>query len=385
MFTCPHCVKALLAQRGAPGVFWICPVCRGRAAGFGVLRKIFGPVPVAAWWAEASGTSDSSGCACPVCHKSTARVTWAKNEPPLQLDLCRRCEFVWFDAGEYESLPPASLRPRALGDIDPLDLPPAAREILAMKKVRELAKGESDFGDEGPDETWKTVPALFGFPVEIDTLGELRMPIATYVLSALIAVVSLFAFLSHQNMAERFGLIPAEAMRDHGLTFATSFFLHAGLLHLVGNLYFLVIFGRHVEGYLGSLRWLLLVALAALAGDFLDIACTAQSTSPMIGASGGISGLLAFYTLKFPRAQLGLLFVYSYQMRWITIPAWSAFALWLLLQFWGAYDQLHQVGNVASLAHLGGVAAGVLAWWWWKDLDAKEAAKFKYPRIRIRS
>ena len=365
---------------------WVCPACKGQAASLGVLRKVFGPERVAAIWNESCHEPPEPGCACPVCRRATARVTWLEHDRPLTVGLCRRCEFAWFGPGEYESIAPAAPAPHRLGDVDLRLLPLEAREKIAMEKVREIGR-EADAAGDPPDLTWQTAPALLGLPVELDAVGSARPPVATYLLAALIAMVSLFEFLARyrgHDVVAAFGLIPAEAGRDFGLTFLTSFFLHANLWHLVGNLYFLVIFGRHVEGYLGPWRWLILTAVAAVAGGLLDVACRAHSMIPLIGASGGISGLLAFYACKFPHARLGLLFYVRFYVRWINIPAWGAFVLWILLQLWGAFLELKEVGNVASLAHLGGVAAGIFFWFVWDDLDAKPVSVI-YPRIQIRS
>jgi membrane associated rhomboid family serine protease/Zn-finger nucleic acid-binding protein len=388
VFACPNCTQALQPQRGPRGVLWICPVCKGRAAGLGVLRKIFGPKRVATIWSESCRDPVESGCACPVCRGATAQVTWLEQDRPLTVDLCRRCEFAWFGPGEYESISLAPAPPHRLGDVDMRSLPLDAREQIAMEKVREIAR-EADANGDPPELTWQTAPAFLGLPVELDTAGSARAPVATYVLAALIAVVSLFEFLAryrgHYNMVAAFGLIPAKAGRDFDLTFLTSFFLHANLWHLVTNLYFLVIFGRHVESYLGPWRWLVVTAVSAVAGGLLDVACRSHSMIPLIGASGGISGLLAFYACKFPHARLGMMLFVRFYYRWITLPAWGAFALWILIQFWGAFLELKEMGNVASLAHLGGVAAGIFFWFVWDDLDTKSAASSIYPRIQIRS
>jgi membrane associated rhomboid family serine protease/Zn-finger nucleic acid-binding protein len=384
MFTCPHCAKPLESSNGLQGVYWICPLCKGRAASLGVLRKAFGAKRVAAIWNEALNETTAPGCACPICLAAMDDVTWREEAADLTLDLCRRCEFVWFGPGKFDAIAPAPPKPRALGDIDVRSLPMEAREALAMAKVQQIAKDAQDLGDS-PEEGWKAVPAVLGFPVELDPDYLSRAPVATYLLSALIFMVSLWAFLlqrsSHEDVAAMLGLVPADPWRLHGFTFVSSFFLHGSWFHLIGNLYFLIVFGRHVEAYLGAWRWLLVVACAAVMGDVVDILCTSSSTLPLIGASGGISGLLAFYALKFPHARLSFFFV----LRWVTIPAWAALLCWLGLQFLGAYEQLHQVGNVASLAHLGGVIAGVAFWHLWKNLDAQPMVNSKYPRIQIRS
>ena len=86
-------------------------------------------------------------------------------------------------------------------------------------------------------------------PVEFDAPEEERKPWATWLLSAAIIFVSLLGFLNLREIVQRFGLIPAEATRLHGLTFLISFFLHAGIIHLAGNMYFLVAFGHAVKNF----------------------------------------------------------------------------------------------------------------------------------------
>ena len=90
-----------------------------------------------------------------------------------------------------------------------------------------------------------------------------------------------------------------------------------------------------------------------------------HSTAPSIGASGGISGIIAFYALEFPRARLGFLLRYYWRFGWIQIPVWAAFALWILLQFFGVYAQVAGFSNVSALAHLGGTAVGLFFWLIW--------------------
>ncbi len=96
---------------------------------------------------------------------------------------------------------------------------------------------------------------------------------------------------------------------------------------------------------------------------------------PSIGASGGISGLIAFYAFKFPHARLGFLlrFGFIFIPKWIQFPAWCAFLFWLLLQFLGAFEQISGFSNVSSLAHLGGTAVGVALWRFWRKVELQPA------------
>ena len=144
------------------------------------------------------------------------------------------------------------------------------------------------------------------------------------------------------------------------MTFLTSFFLHAGLFHLIGNLYFLLVFGDNTEDVLGKRRFLLLVAAAAVAGDITHILADPRATIPCVGASGGISGILAYYCLRFPTARVGLVGWF----RWLRVPVRLMFAVWVAMQIIDAYWILEGIGDVAVFAHLGGATVGVLFWWW---------------------
>jgi membrane associated rhomboid family serine protease len=163
-----------------------------------------------------------------------------------------------------------------------------------------------------------------------------------------------------------FGLIPAQATRLHGLTFLTSFVLHAGVIHLVGNLYFLLVFGDDVENFLRPPRYIMLIALAAFVGDLVHIASNPASPIPCIGASGGIAGVITFYALVFPKAKIAFLWRFSFWFRWIRLPAWFVFVLWIFFQVIGAYEQRIGMSAVSSFAHLGGAVVGIFFWLIWR-------------------
>jgi membrane associated rhomboid family serine protease len=178
---------------------------------------------------------------------------------------------------------------------------------------------------------------------------------------------STFAFTQLHEIVLRFGLIPAQASRLGGLTFLTSFFLHAGVLHLVGNIYFLFVFGDDVENFLRPFRYLALIAMAAFIGDLAHIAVDPHSQIPSIGASGGIAGVITFYALKFPHVRLGFLLRWGFVwFRWIRLPAWFVFILWILFQLIGAWEQKAGISSVSSFAHLGGALTGLVAWLRWR-------------------
>jgi membrane associated rhomboid family serine protease len=281
----------------------------------------------------------------------------------IDVDVCQHCHFVWFDAREM-----AILAPRQFPTPAP-ELPQQARELIAIEKVKQIAEEArgTDFDSAPPDEAWKQIAGFFGLPVEFEAPEEERKPWATWLLSAAIICASVLAFPHLRDVVQRFGLIPAQATRLNGLTFFTSFFLHAGVIHLIGNMYFLLVFGDNVEDFLRAPRYLALLALAAFIGDLAHIAIDPRSQIPCIGASGGIAGVITFYALNFPRVRLAFPMRWGFVwFRWIRLPAWSVFVLWIFFQLIGALEQKAGMSSVSSVAHLGGAAVGVIAWLLWR-------------------
>ena len=158
---------------------------------------------------------------------------------------------------------------------------------------------------------------------------------------------------------KEYGLIPAECFRNNGSTFITSMFLHGGIGHLLGNMYFLLIFGDNVEDALGKPLYLLLMLASGLTAGLLHIAILPNSTLPCVGASGFISGIIAAYAVFFPDVTISLCLRFFLYFRWLGIPAWFAFVLWMLLQGLMTLMTFHVEAGVAYGAHLGGALFGL--------------------------
>jgi membrane associated rhomboid family serine protease len=198
--------------------------------------------------------------------------------------------------------------------------------------------------------------------------------VATWILAGAVTFVSVVGFADLSGVVARFGLVPAEAWRSYGATFVSSFFLHGGVVHLLGNLYFLLVFGDDAEDRLGVSRLLVLVFTAAMAGAALHVLVDPRSEVPVIGASAGISGVLVFYALSFPRARLAIVGPF---WRWIRLPAAAYLGLWLLIQGLGAWQQVTGPSSVSHVGHLGGAAAGAA---WWLALRSRREAEARGGR-----
>ena len=368
-FICPSCNLPLAKVQTGGRILWSCGVCGGRAVTVELLRRTFKPESINPLWAHAIQSQGVSGRNCPSCRKPMIDVAMS-DSATVDVDVCVHCHIVWFDRGKADSLvplpPPAS---------DGLTQP--QREAIAMAKVEALAERArgTDFDSAPPDTWWQWIAAVCGMPVEFDAPAEEHWPWLTWAFAALMILVTALAYPHLREVVQAFGLIPAQATRLHGLTFLSSFFLHAGAFHLIGNLYFLVVFGDNVEDFLRPVKYVALVALAAFVGDLAHIAVDPRSQTPCVGASGGIAGVITFYALQFPQVRLEFLMRWGLVwFRWIRLPAWFALVLWILFQCLGAWEQIAGISSVSAVAHLGGAATGVVLWLFWRSKTPAPAA-----------
>jgi membrane associated rhomboid family serine protease len=144
-------------------------------------------------------------------------------------------------------------------------------------------------------------------------------------------------------------------------TILTSMFLHGGWLHIIGNMWFLWIFGDNIEDHLGHFRYLLFYLACGVAAAITHIIFNLSSNEPTVGASGAIAGVMGAYVILYPRARvLTLVFFFLW---WI--PAWVFLGYWFLIQFlsgaaMSVAETSRSTGGIAFWAHVGGFVAGIL-------------------------
>jgi membrane associated rhomboid family serine protease len=138
----------------------------------------------------------------------------------------------------------------------------------------------------------------------------------------------------------------------------TSMFLHGGLMHLLGNMLFLYVFGDNVEDTFGHIPYLLFYVFCGLGSGLVHVIFNLHSSLPAIGASGAISGVMGAYAVLFPRAKVLMLFFIIL----IPIPAVFVLGYWFVLQFLSGIGELGaaETGGVAFWAHIGGFLTGVV-------------------------
>jgi membrane associated rhomboid family serine protease len=141
----------------------------------------------------------------------------------------------------------------------------------------------------------------------------------------------------------------------------TSMFLHGSWMHLIGNMWFLWIFGNNVEDSMGRLRFIVFYLVCGLAAAFAQILAGPSSPIPMVGASGAISGVMGAYLLLYPRVRVFAILPLGFFFTTIAVPAWVMLGYWFLIQFVsGLVSFGSDKGGVAFWAHIGGFVAGVV-------------------------
>jgi len=338
MLFCPSCSKPLSRKLTSSGPVYACR-CGGRAATFKMLERVGREDVVRRVRLQAIGSARPGARPCPLCDGKMTLVDFPLGGARrVALEACGRCRIVWFDAHEYQAVK-ASAPPKGPQD------------------------ASADVAPTGAKSVWQILPALFGLPIE---LGQDRLrdrPVVTRGLVAVMTIVMAMIMAGGAGMLRRvvedWGMIPGEWARHGGLTLLTSFFLHAGWWHLISNMYFLWVFGDNVEDHLGHLKYMGLLAASHATGLWMHATFGGSPHVPCVGASAGISGVLAYYAIVFPKARIGI-FGWAFTLfRVLRIPAIAGLLLYVVIQALGAYTA-SATGGVAYLAHLGGLAAGAV-------------------------
>jgi rhomboid family protein len=197
-------------------------------------------------------------------------------------------------------------------------------------------------------------------PIGDDDSAEKTFPLVTY---ALIALNVLFFFVELSGgdpFIMQWAFVPSRfAANPFGdvLTIFTSMFMHAGWMHLGGNMLYLWIFGNNVEDRFGHIKFLIFYLLCGIAATAAQMAFSMGSTVPNLGASGAIAGVLGAYILLFPGGKVRVLM----GAQVIQVPALIVIGLWIALQLFsgiGSVASAAQTGGVAYMAHVGGFVAG---------------------------
>ena len=198
------------------------------------------------------------------------------------------------------------------------------------------------------------------FPIGDDDSGRRTIPVVTYVLIALNVLFFFVELSGGDPFIEKWAFVPSRFLANplgDFLTLFSSMFMHAGWVHLGGNMLYLWIFGDNVEDRFGHIKFIIFYLLCGLAATFAQLAFSTGSNVPNLGASGAIAGVLGAYILLFPQGRIRVL----QGAQVIQVSALIVIGLWIVLQFFSGVASIASTANtggVAYLAHIGGFIAG---------------------------
>lgn len=197
------------------------------------------------------------------------------------------------------------------------------------------------------------------FPYKDDN-PRVLFPFVTYGIIGINILVfwAQFFVYGNERLISTFAFVPYEFKL---FTIFTSMFMHGGLMHIIGNMWFLYIFGDNVESILGHVRFLLFYLFCGIGAAVAQFLIQPDSTTPMVGASGAIAGVLGAYMIKFPKARVHVLAVIFIFITTIVVPAQLVLGLWFLMQLSGGLGSLgfDTTGGIAWFAHIGGFIVGI--------------------------
>lgn len=206
------------------------------------------------------------------------------------------------------------------------------------------------------------------FPLK-DSVPSVRFPFVNWA----IIILNVFIFVKMLQMPGieenafifKYGLVPKKLFVDNAmfgftdryLPILSSMFMHGGFMHIIGNMYFLFIFGDNVEDRLGHVRYLFIYLMFGVAAALSQIIMFPDSVVPMVGASGAVAGVMGAYLVFYPRAKVKTLLIIIIFITIVEIPAFIFLLLWFFFQFINGTGG--GTGNVAWWAHIGGFIAGL--------------------------
>jgi|SRR5581483_1556194 len=219
-------------------------------------------------------------------------------------------------------------------------------------------------------------------PIRDDT-PRFSTPVVTYFIVALNSLVWLYEWMIQvqspaalESLVYQFGVVPRYETAVLGgatqlspvaalVPILTSMFLHGSWLHVIGNMWFLWIFGDNIEDYLGHFKYLMFYLVSGITASLLHIAFNLNSKVPSVGASGAIAGVMGAYFVLYPRGRVLTLVPLIIFFTFWWLPAWIFLGYWFLIQFLsGAATSIAYTtqtgGGIAFWAHVGGFAAGIL-------------------------
>jgi membrane associated rhomboid family serine protease len=205
-----------------------------------------------------------------------------------------------------------------------------------------------------------------GIPLGDVSRRPQHRPVVTIVIIAINVLVFLLELAGGDAFVQQWSVIPADIVAGrHWITILTGMFMHAGWMHIIGNMVFLWAFGPEIEDAMGPIRYFVFYLLGGLAAALAQIAAASASTIPNLGASGAIAAVMGAFLITYPRDRIRTLIFFGFFVTMAMIPAALLIGLWFVIQLFSQVGAVVSAqsgaGGVAYMAHVGGLIFGVVA------------------------
>ncbi len=203
-----------------------------------------------------------------------------------------------------------------------------------------------------------------GIPLRDISRRPVHRPVVTISIIVINVVVFLLELAGGEPFVEQWAVIPAHIVAgQHWITILTAMFMHAGWMHIIGNMVFLWAFGPEIEDAMGPLRYLAFYLLGGIVASVAQIAAMSSSTVPNLGASGAIAAVMGAFLITYPRDKIRTLLLLGWFITVTVIPASVLIGIWFLIQLFsqvGSVVAAQSGGGVAYMAHVGGFIFGAV-------------------------
>lgn len=368
---CPACADKLAEVRSQTTVVDICVRCRGiwfdkgEFANFlrGLTKHKDTSLAISSQakspLLKDSPDKDKKDRLCPRCHQ-VMRIYYIYDFDAI-LDQCPQCQGVWTDRAEVPKIAGYGIEDSPL------------KNTIEGSMIRD--QSVKDLIDLSKTTRWPTILTWFFLPKIILPLTDLNPRRKEPYMTKLIIIFCSFVFVGQmafaprtESLLDQFGLVPANFL---SVGLFTSMFLHADFLHLISNMFFLWLFGDNVEDKFSPLGYVILFVYCGLSASLLHSLMHYGEMTPVIGASGAVSGIMGAYMFFYPHAKIKTFFLY----RIVYVPAFVWLGTWFLAQlFFGVLYTSEEFGNIAWSAHIGGFLFGALAAYVNKNIDERPHA-----------
>lgn len=356
MVACLHCEQKLTPQK--IGRFHIdsCASCNSQLLTLAALKKLTSDELARSIWTLSLRQQQSSVHACPLCSQRMLEVYVSTNE--TEIDLCPHCQAVWLDRGEAQQLDLTdehySVEPFAF---DPRLTPDAQKELALLGSEFLQQQHEQLKGNNPPDSLSQKILGYIGFPISLSYLKECTQPWISLTLAALIVLVYPFTFQNIEQYGLLFGIIPAQGFFASLARSFSASFIHSEAIHVIGNLYFLLVIGMRIEQQLSNKNFLILLCVSSMSTGLMLALSNSTETVPYIGSSGVLFGLLAYYIIQSPLARWSFVMWIGNRPFWYSLPTFILAIPWV---FYTVIIQIYSHHALSAFAVLGGALGGLL-------------------------